>query len=134
MLVSPSLTQLIFLAGIVLAYAGSHSRDYVEILSKSDTSRKGDILQSVVKASKTLDGYLLGRIVKKNKLRGAPCGAVLLDGTNPTLDATTAANALIGNAGVSVVAGTPVISTYPGYGMIAVWESNHALSSQFPNG
>ncbi len=57
-----------------------------------------------------------------------------LDGLNPVSDADAAANALIGNSGVSVVPGTAVIGPSPGYALITTWKAGHAFSSLFPDG
>jgi hypothetical protein len=70
----------------------------------------------------------------RRAIDGAPCGPMSLNGTDPVTAAAEAAVLLVGNAAVTVVPGTPNMTTSPGFGLIDQWESGHAFSSLFPTG
>ena len=102
--------SIVFVLSLVVILQLADARQYIEAVSDKNSKRKGEILKSLFKKCPT--GFHCGT-PQANKIRanGDPCGSVSLDGTNPVSDANAAANALIGNAGVSVAPGTAVIGT-----------------------
>jgi hypothetical protein len=122
----------LFVLGLVVLEHSADARQYVEVISNKNSNRKGEILKSLFK--KCPNDFHCAT-AQANKIRaGDPCGPVSLDGTDPVSDANAAANSLIGNAGVSVVPGTPVIGPSPSYALINTWQAGHAFSSVFPDG
>jgi hypothetical protein len=127
---------LLPLVFVVVAASSSTSPagEYFEVVSKLDPSRKGKIPKTVFNGPP--DGFYVKTSHKVNKIRVATsaCSSVGLDGSSPSEDAAAAANALIGNAFVTVVSGSAFIKTWPGYALITQWAGGHAFSSLFPDG
>jgi hypothetical protein len=109
-------------------------REFVEIISKKNSERKGKVPKALFK--KAPDDFYVGtrRELQKRSLTSDTCGPVTTTGSDPVAEANTMAVALIGNSDVSVVPNSAVIKQWPGYALINEWASGHAFASLFPDG